>query len=111
MRFVPNILLVVLLLALPVAVHGASDVSMDSDASTAQSVVKTVMSEPDHDDPCASLGPNCQSEASTCMMDCCLMIALNPVSVHMLHRTYSQGIWNRTLAAIDLKASFRPPIV
>jgi hypothetical protein len=83
MRFVLNIILVVLFLALPVAVHGTSDVSIHSDAGMEQSADKAMIFEPDHEDPCASLGPGCQSEISACMMDCCLMVALSPATIPM----------------------------
>ncbi|MCT4655029.1 MAG: hypothetical protein N4A65_04375 [Cohaesibacter sp.] len=77
----------------------------------AQSGAKVMMSELHHDDPCTSSEPSCQSETSTCMMDCCMMTALYPVTIHFDHYSCAQWIRTAALAAIDPKASLRPPII
>lgn len=111
MRFALNILLVVLFITLPVVVHGTSDLSMNGEVGIEQPVANRMVADTNHDEPCASRGPNCQTETLPCMMDCCLLIGLNPVPFDIVYRSYCQGDTHLILAATDPNDSFRPPIV
>ncbi len=111
MRFTVNIILVALFLALPVTVNGTSDVVTHSDTDLTQSYATIMTSALYYDDTCTSLGPNCQSEISICMMDCCLIAALNPTAIHLDHHFHALWNKNKVLAAFNPKTGFRPPIV